>query len=454
MNLDGYIRVSRTNGRKGKRFISPEVQRDAITNWARAHGHQIVKWHEELDAPAGAGKRRPIFDDMLARIERGDTRGVVLWKFSRFGRSQIEASLRIYKIEKIGAIVESATEGEQSKLTRTIMLAIAEDELDRLTESWRESQRLAVKRGVWIGRVPFGYRADDDGVLVVHEHEAQIVRRAFKLAARDGLHAAMSYLADAVPARTWRTVEARALLSQRAYLGEITYGDLHNPRAHEPLVTLAEFAAAQTEPRARASNSDYPLSKIAVCADCGEGMTGGLQTVGERSYRRMRCSECNRTSIREDGPGGLLQWAKDMLAIAISNGTLHAQFSNSEADAAADELRACEDEERRYARDVEYREIVSRDVWLEGARERAQRTVDARDKLQRASSSVERERAIPTVQQLDDPAVLASALARFVESITIGPGQRGRAVPVSDRVLDVRFVGQLDDDPARAELAA
>ena len=34
MKLDGYIRVSRINGRSGESFISPDVQRDTIASYA------------------------------------------------------------------------------------------------------------------------------------------------------------------------------------------------------------------------------------------------------------------------------------------------------------------------------------------------------------------------------------------------------------------------------------
>jgi len=36
---DGYIRVSRRAGREGESFISPEVQRKKIADWAIPVGH-------------------------------------------------------------------------------------------------------------------------------------------------------------------------------------------------------------------------------------------------------------------------------------------------------------------------------------------------------------------------------------------------------------------------------
>ncbi len=37
VGMDGYVRVSRVAGRKGESYISPKVQRDKITGWAKLH---------------------------------------------------------------------------------------------------------------------------------------------------------------------------------------------------------------------------------------------------------------------------------------------------------------------------------------------------------------------------------------------------------------------------------
>jgi DNA invertase Pin-like site-specific DNA recombinase len=447
MRLDGYIRVSRVNGRKGASFISPDVQRDAIERWCEQHGHEIVEWHEEMDRSGGAGKRRPVFERVLARIEKGETGGVVVWKFSRFGRSQIEASIRIYKIEQAGAVVESATEGDQSKLTRTIMLAIAEDELDRLTDSWAEGLKRAVARGVWIGPAPFGYRRTDAGTLEVFEPEARIVREAFRLAAADGLHAAMRYLAQAAPDKRWRTDEARKLLSCRAYLGEVVHGEHHNPEAHTPLVTPATWEAAQTKPRFRRSNGNYPLSHIARC-DCGGGLVGGLQTHArtKRTYRRYRCTTCNQCSISADKLEG---WVRETLEIALADEQFRDRFSPDGLKEAQDALKDAEAERTRFGSDLEARKLLGHDGWIAGLEARARAVEEAQERFRDISSRSAQAQVLPAAGQLVLPDQFERALA-VIDRIVI---RRGRG-SVSDRVTDIRWSVLDGDDMTGAELAA
>jgi hypothetical protein len=52
------VRVSRRAGREAESFISPEVQRKKIGEWARLRGVEIVRWREELDQ-SGANSTTP-----------------------------------------------------------------------------------------------------------------------------------------------------------------------------------------------------------------------------------------------------------------------------------------------------------------------------------------------------------------------------------------------------------
>ncbi len=436
MQLIGYIRVSRTNGRKGQTFISPGVQRDAIQAWADAHGHVIAEWIEEMDRSAGSGKRRPEFDKAMAQVLAGKLDGFIVYRFSRFGRSLIEAALRIQKVEDKGRVVESATEGDQSKLTRNIMLAIAEDELDRLTETWGEAQRRAVKRGVWIAPAPLGYVRDKDGLLELHEATWRIVREAFRIAASDGLHSAAEYLKRELPDKRWRTADVRRVLSNRAYLGEH-----HSPDgdAHPAVVDLEMWTAAQTEPQARRSNGDYPLSGIATC-QCGSPLVGALQSVHGRRYRRMRCSNpaCRGgSSISADK---LETYVRETLAGRLGDRRFRVRLAPAGVDEARETVEMAETALRAY---LGMGDIVDAGAFRAGARDR-QRTVDeARERYQALAGQDVRSETLPAAGELHKPEQFLRAVHAAVIEISVRPG-RGA---VEDRVT-VRLVGDKFDDGA------
>jgi hypothetical protein len=54
---DGYIRVSRRAGRQGESFISPEVQRKKIADWAKHEVEILAWWMKRL---ARVGRRRRV----------------------------------------------------------------------------------------------------------------------------------------------------------------------------------------------------------------------------------------------------------------------------------------------------------------------------------------------------------------------------------------------------------
>src|SRR5436190_550308 len=162
---DGYVRVSRRGGREGESFISPEVQRKKIGAWAKLHDVEIVKWWEEIDQ-SGAKLLRPMFQETLARCERGETGGIVVARLDRFARSAVDALESIKRLNLAGArlvSVEDNFDGStpMGRFAIGILTLIAELELERIKENWAAAVSSAVDRGVHISaKTPTGYERD------------------------------------------------------------------------------------------------------------------------------------------------------------------------------------------------------------------------------------------------------------------------------------------------------
>ena len=147
-------------------------------------------------------------------------------------------------------------------------------------------------------------------MLQPHPDLGPVVTRAFEIAARDGIDAAVAYLAEHGNGRTWTTATVRRFLANRSYLGEARYGDLLNVDAHAPLVSRATFEAAQPEPSARRRpKATFPLSGLARCASCDSPLVGAR---GGADNRRMyRCSAAltthNAAEVRARSLGFLMR---------------------------------------------------------------------------------------------------------------------------------------------------
>jgi DNA invertase Pin-like site-specific DNA recombinase len=298
---DGYIRVSRRGGREGESFISPDVQRKKIADWAKLHDVEIVHWWEEIDQ-SGAKLQRPMFQEALARCDRGETGGIVVARLDRFARSAVDALESIRRLNDAGArlvSVEDNFDGStpMGRFAIGILTLIAELELERIRESWDTAVREAVGRGVHVSsRPPTGYRRDEGGRLVRVEPDASVVADVFR---KRAVGASWEELAQFLEQQGvyppngnghWSKTGVSGLIKNPVYLGQARGGKVTNDGAHEAIVTRAEFDAAQasrTVLRARDSSiaAQALLGGLLRCGGCGHTLkiTGSTdRKTGER----------------------------------------------------------------------------------------------------------------------------------------------------------------------------
>ncbi len=183
--FDGYVRVSSVGRRGGPRFISPQQQEAQIRAYAAAHGYQLGRVFVELNR-SGRDEQRPELLALLARIERGDSDGVIVARLDRLARSVTGALRMLSAIEAAGASVISIEDGLNSKTPfgkalSTILLALAELEVARTAESTRVARRRTVLRGVHqSGSPPTGYRRRPGVGLQPDPEQAPLVVEAFQ----------------------------------------------------------------------------------------------------------------------------------------------------------------------------------------------------------------------------------------------------------------------------------
>src|SRR4029453_14194461 len=150
MQLDAYIRVSRTAGREGESFISPQSQKEAIEGYAASKGWTIAQWHEDLDQ-SGATLERPAFQTALERCRRGETGGIIAAKLDRLSRSLVGISSLIDEAKRDGWHLVAVDFGldvktASGRLVADILGAVAAWELEQRRQGWSEAQGRAVAR--------------------------------------------------------------------------------------------------------------------------------------------------------------------------------------------------------------------------------------------------------------------------------------------------------------------
>src|SRR5881275_1890030 len=216
------VRVSEKGDREDEHFHSPEVQIEAARRWARDRGERLVASPiPEIDVSGRLPlSKRPGLLAAIEMIEAGRADQLVVAYFDRLVRSlkvQLEV---IERVERAGGEIFALdhgklTNGTAAQRLSTNMLGSVFQYFAEITgEKVAAAQARAVARGVYPHpRIPVGYVRGENGVLVV-ETQAWL--------AKNGIERALSGVA-------W-------MLRSRMYLGEIHFGELHNTRAHAPIV--------------------------------------------------------------------------------------------------------------------------------------------------------------------------------------------------------------------------
>ena len=415
LRLDGYVRVSQVRGRAGDSFISPSVQRERIAAWLLAHGHECGELFEELDASGKGGHRRPLLEETIARIERGESDGIIVWKADRFGRDLIDGLIQIRRIRDMNAVFVSVydnldTSTATGRMVLRIMLSIAENRLEEISEQWRTAKARAVARGIHPTAIaPFGYRhairkanGGNTGPLIPDPETAPLVRELFQ---RRAVGAGPSELSDWLYAEGAKTAFGRDRFSHRAikdilrndvYVGVASAGpDIRNETAHEPLVDRETFDAVQwrgVQFRPR-SDAPSPIRPLLRCAGCRYAMRAERrpQKRGDVWYFTCRCRtgktawSCeDPAAVKDDG--SLEQWIVEQFLAAIPRLRVTARAASPEVDELERAAAAATDTFNQWRDDDRIQQRLGMDTYLQGLEAR-RRNVTA------AVAAFERERA-------------------------------------------------------------
>jgi DNA invertase Pin-like site-specific DNA recombinase len=168
-----YIRVSTEE--QGQKNLSLPAQADVCQRFASDRGWRVVRRYE--DRASGKTDRRKGFQDLIADASAGLFQVVIVFKYSRFARNDLDSQLYEAQLNRLGIILVSATEP-----------------IDANTSAgWLHKRILQqlVEQGGWAWHAPLGYanRQEQVGAKQVRKwvepdpETAPLVRRAFELAA-------------------------------------------------------------------------------------------------------------------------------------------------------------------------------------------------------------------------------------------------------------------------------
>jgi len=470
--FDGYIRISRVGDREGESFLAPEIQRDSIARQAKAKGVGLGEVVEERDVSGGRSIAQRKLGRLVEKIERGESEGLIVWKVSRFSRNQLDGIQTAARIRKAGGHIigeDLDTSAPNGRAMLGFLLGWAEEERDQRRQGWNEVQGRAVARGVHIAsRTPTGYRRRDDGCLEPDPSAVAPVRELFHRRARGEGWTALARFLDESGVRgpysnvTWTPSAVAKMIRNPVYLGEARSGQHVNTAAHEPLVTHAEWEAAQANGRPPVSSprngGGLLLSGLVRCAGCRYVVKP--DTMRDRDGSQLGLYRCRgrHAAGRCTAPATVMARLLDPYIEAMfldalgPDGPLAEVSQATEAvDAAALRVEEAEAEIDSYLQ-ARLAKVVGPERYRAAVEARQEALDDARRDLAEARQAAVFSDALltpgamreawPALSVAEKRHLLAAALDAIMVRAVRGSG---RAVPLSERVL-VLWRGEAPSD--------
>lgn len=449
----GYRRVSRVGDRE-ETLISPELQAAEIDRYAAGRGLTVEMLDPELDVSGGKAIR-PILEQIVDGIETKRYAGVIVADIDRLSRlSLVDALQLIERVEGAGGQVISVAQNfdpgtPEGRWGRNIWLSTTHMQLERYGAAFRRAKVSSVERGVWpLPVAPVGYsvvrrRDGGDGRLHPNEDAPRVVEAFRMRAASKPLTAIADHL-------SMGRTSAGKVIRNRVYLGEINYAGAHNPTAHEPLVDVALFEAAQIEhPRPpRGVHGAALLAGLVRCAGCQRKMTPGVHRDGSRFYRcmpRKARGRCSAPAII--GAKKLEEYVERVFFDHLGTGQAHSRPTTHDLEAADRERQAAEAELAAYQQVTQLGDVGA-EHFMEGMRARVAAVEAARERVGRLralSGSVERVEDLRAVYERGPVEGRGHVLRGGLSTVWV---RRGRG-PCVERVRVVEAGHALDDNALR-----
>jgi DNA invertase Pin-like site-specific DNA recombinase len=167
-----------------------DVQRAAITKWAKQEGHRIVLWCADEGVSGSNGlESRAGLPEALGALQDGVAAGLVVYRLDRLARDLVLQEQLLAEIRRIGKELFSTSSGEAAfladdpddpsrKLIRQVLGAVNEFERSMIRLRMRSGRSRKREGGGYAGDgpPPLGYRAVGRE-LVADDDEQEVLDR-------------------------------------------------------------------------------------------------------------------------------------------------------------------------------------------------------------------------------------------------------------------------------------
>jgi site-specific DNA recombinase len=320
MSQSFFLYVRKSTDVEDKQVLSIEAQIAELKEFAMREGLLLADIFVEKQSAKKPG--RPIFNQMLERLEKGEAQGIVSWHPDRLARNSVDGGKIIYlldcnRIETLKFPTFWFESTPQGKFMLNIAFGQSKYYVDSLSENTKRGLRQKVRRGEFPGRAILGYINDVKlKRVVVDKKRKDIVREAFELYAQGDsrLEDISSFFQErGITSRYGKPLKRDTIariLSSSFYVGLFKYNKEIYEGKHEPIVSKNIFDKVQMVLKQRGKpqktkNEPQALCGLLSCATCGMSITGERKIKRQlngnvHTYLYYRCTKKSKAVVCDE----------------------------------------------------------------------------------------------------------------------------------------------------------
>ncbi len=312
-----FLYARKSTDVEDKQILSIEAQIAELRAFAKQNNLNIIE--ELVEKQSAKIPGRPVFGEMLKRIEKGEAEGILAWHPDRLARNSVDGGQIIYLIDcgRIAALKFPQFWFEptaQGKFMLSIAFGQSKYYVDSLSENTKRGLRQKVRRGEYPGLAPIGYLNDiRTKTIVVNRKRSKIIKSAFELYSKGNstLGDISHFLAQqgilTRGSKPFKRDKISFILSNPFYYGHFRYsGELHEGK-HEPIIAKKLFDKVQEVLKQRSKpqrKEKIPKAFIGLfhCGECGMMITAEIQKghVYYRCTKKSKTKTCFQLYTREE----------------------------------------------------------------------------------------------------------------------------------------------------------
>ncbi|KKU90279.1 MAG: Recombinase [Microgenomates group bacterium GW2011_GWA1_48_10] len=306
-----YIAYCRkSTDEKEKQVLSIESQIAELKEFASKENLNIVCFLTESRTAKNLG--RPIFEEVIQRIEKGEANAILSWHPDRLARNSVDGGKLIYLLDT-GKLLDLKfptfwfDNTPQGKFMLSIAFGQSKYYIDNLSENVKRSNRQKLRKGILPNKAPYGYLNEPRlRTIEIDQTKSKIVKKAFELFAKGESSIAdvsrffQKFGITRYNGKMLHLDTVKRILSNKFYIGIINFGGEAYEGTHKLFIPHAlfnkvqEIIKAREHPKPRRNN--FTFLGLAKCAECGCAITAEVKhkcypkTRGNVDYIYYRCT--------------------------------------------------------------------------------------------------------------------------------------------------------------------